>query len=154
MSKTERGFTLIELVVVGSVVGLLCAVAFWLIRPADYSAVRRNAERYAGTAQLLQALNRYVQEHNGQLPAGFTDKPQVIGSEEGMLNLCPALVPDHLPSIPLDPLDGAIAVEIDCRAKDAGYLSGYTARRGKDGMVTIEAPSAENGEHIRQARKF
>jgi type II secretory pathway pseudopilin PulG len=149
---SQKGFTMPELLVVGGVFTILVIVSAMLIHPADYSAERRDAERMVGTAQLMQAFNRYVAEHNA-LPQGLTDEQKTLGSEEGMLDYCPELVPKYIKDLPWDPLGGGSFNEVMCHPEDPYYTTGYAIRL-KGSALTIEAPATEFEEKISITRTY
>lgn len=136
----------------GALFGVLAIAAYILVHPTDYSPSQRNALRWQSTALIAQAVNKYVAAH-GELPAGITSEPQVIGTEEGMLDLCYVLVPDFMPVMPFDPADSA-ATTADCLEEDASYITGYTIRRTDTKSVVIAAPSAEFEEEVSITRSY
>ena len=119
MSK-QTGFTMPELLVVGGVLAVAVIFSALVVHPADFGPVSRNAKRTTDTAQIAQALNRYVAD-TGDLPEGITKEPQVLGSEEDMLNLCEYLVPKYLKDLPLDPLAGGTVHDKACDPEDPLY---------------------------------
>lgn len=151
-ADSQRGFTLPELLVTGAVFGILAIVAFVVMHPTDYSASQRNALRWQSTALIAQGLNRYVAA-NGELPSGITSEAKVIGTEENMLDLCFALVPDHMPVMPFDPSDSLATTE-DCTEEDARYVTGYSIQRTDANTVVIAAPAAEYEEEISITRRY
>jgi len=151
----QAGFTLLELVVVVAVVSLLLTVALLSMHPKDTSVTMRNAERQLDTAQIMQALNRYVGDHQ-MLPDGLTGTPQVMGSQPGELNICKNFVPAYLKDMPRDPETGGVLALTGktCNEQDVFYSTGYTIARAADGTVTIAAPDAEAGAHVQVSRRF
>ena len=142
-----------ELLVAGVVLMVLVVISVSLIHPADFGSDSRNAKRLTDTAQLAQAFNKYVAD-NGEVPEGITDQPQVLGSEDDMLDLCSELVPAYLKDMPLDPLAGGTVHEAACDAEDPLYTTGYTIRVTKQHELVIEAPVAEDQQKISQTRKY
>jgi hypothetical protein len=140
-----------ELLVAGGVITILVVLAVGFIHPANYGPEQRNGQRLAGTAELAQAFNRYTEQH-GSLPNGITDKAKVLGSEDGMLDLCTSLVPTYLKDMPLDPLGGSMN-EKACDPSDASYISGYSVEF-EGGKLVIGAPAAEAGENIAITRMY
>lgn len=141
-----------ELLVVGGVFTILVIVAAVLIHPDDYTPEQRDAERMTETAQLIQAFNKYVADHNA-LPAGLSEEQRTLGSEEGMLYYCPELVPKYLKDLPWDPLGGGSYNEVLCHPTDPMFTTGYTIQL-KGNSLTIEAPAAELGEKISITRTY
>lgn len=149
---SQKGFTMPELLVVGGVFTVLVMVSVLLIHPDDYTPEQRDAERLTETAQLMQAFNKYVAEHNS-LPGGLTEEQKTLGSEEGMLYYCPELVPKYLKDLPWDPLGGGSYNEVLCHPTDPMFTTGYTIQL-KGSALTIAAPAAELGEKISITRTY
>ncbi len=153
-SKTERGFTLPELLVVAVFFCCLAVFAAWLLHPKYYGVEKRNAQRWTGIAAIAQAVNRYVAANNGQLPQGLSIKSTSIASASTGFNLCTELVPKYFPEVPLDPNGGLDLSKGNCADPSALYVSGYSIYAPDDHTVVIGAPHAENNEKISIVRKY
>ena len=148
----ERGFTILELVVVGFFLLLCIGGSFVLIHPKDFGAQRRDAARLQDVAQMMQVLNRYVAD-NGQLPADLPAKTTNIGNQQGEVDLCKDFTA-HLTDIPMDPLAGGEQSSKNCASSDAVYTTGYAIVKSSNNTVTISAPYAEMGDKISLTRRF
>ncbi|HEY5806036.1 MAG TPA: prepilin-type N-terminal cleavage/methylation domain-containing protein [Candidatus Saccharimonadales bacterium] len=149
----QRGFTLPELLVAGALVGVMIVVAALLAHPRDYSPEKRNAERWAAISLQMQVMKAYASKE-GALPEVISGEQRLIGSEEGMVDLCPALVPGYMKELPYDPSVGAMLAEATCLEDDVRYITGFTIKKAADNSVTIAAPAAEGGEEISLTRQF
>lgn len=155
-TKSEKGFTLPELLVVGGFLVIFVIVSVALIRPRDYGPERRNAERTVEVIQLTTAFKKYIAEH-GAVPEEIITEPRLLGSEgekEKMIDMCEYLVPHFLKDLPLDPQAGGTAHEKVCDPEDPLYVLGYTVHVTKNSELVVEAPAAEDGEKISQTLKF
>ena len=114
----SRGFTLIELMVVISIIGLLSSVILATLNSAKYSA--NDARRFSDLRQMEKALDTYYAD-NGKYPdtkesggavrwssmcsstSGLTpsDENHIIGNYSGYPT--PAFVGTYIPSVPQDP---------------------------------------------------
>jgi len=151
--KAEPGFTLPELMVVSGMVMVMAVLAAALAHPVDHSVVRRNAERWAGVAQITQALSRYAAA-NGSLPQGVAAEPAPVGSDSDMLDLCPALVPRYAKDVAVDPLAAIGRTGPGCQKGDAPLITGYAVRKIDARTFEVMAPLAENGAQIALRRSF
>lgn len=143
--KQQQGFTLPELLVAGALFGVLAVVAVIFIRPVDYEAARRDAERQAQAAHLAHAIKSYAID-NGKLPEGVTSELTLIGRDEGMLDLCPALEPKYSRDLPVDPaahIDGA-----SCENKDEPFITGYAVQVTGNRQFEVIAPLVEGSSDI------
>jgi len=111
--KTQKGFTLIEILIVIGIIAILAAVVIVAINPARQFAQARNAQRSSNVNTILNAINQYMVENNGTLPANITTTATEICATGG--TGCADATPDlidlsvlttneqYLVSIPVDP---------------------------------------------------
>lgn len=126
---------------------ILLLIAVVLLRPANYSALRANAQRQTNLAAMAQAINKYVADH-GQLP-GLSKDVKAISSGKDHYDLCSYLVPQYLKDIPLDPVV-SVKTKTDntptneaCNKPGVVYASGYGIWMNKSGQVALTAPLAD-----------
>lgn len=145
-SDPKSGFTVPELVVVVVIFGAFAALASILIHPVEFGPARRDAERWTGVAHLTQALSRYVRD-NGSLPKGFAPgELALIGSDEGMLDLCADLTPRYAKELPIDP---AARTDGNATCQDGGLMiTGYAVEVVAENTIAVSAPFAEDGDII------
>lgn len=151
--SNQRGFTLPELLVVGTVGLLLVGVGIFLIRPNDFGAEKRNAERRLHLASIMMAIEKYEAD-TGNLPPNIIEDETTIGNEEGGPDLCDDLVPKYAKDLPKDPAISLKVLEDSaCNDPQQLYVSGYTARLAGD-RVILAAPAAEKDEIIELEQWF
>ncbi|MBY0538812.1 type II secretion system GspH family protein [Patescibacteria group bacterium] len=92
-TRIERGFTLIELMVVISIIGLLSAGILSSLSTASQRS--RDANRIADIKQIQNALELYAADNGGRYPV-------VASSFVSQLNS--ALVPKYIPTLSEDPI--------------------------------------------------
>lgn len=117
-SWSERGFTLLELLIVTAIVALLVAVLFPVYRPSHCSARQENCS--SNLRQLATALLMYTEDYGGRMPPHAYLSP---GPETALPALLAPYLKNnevwHCPS-DLDPQN-----RFDGRPVDGGVSYGY-----------------------------
>ncbi|MBI4096136.1 MAG: type II secretion system protein [Candidatus Levybacteria bacterium] len=140
-SSHERGFTLIELLVVIGILAVLLAVTYIAINPARQSAQANDAKRRNDVNEILNAVNKYMVDNNGDVPLGITTTSQNI--KTGGADICSALVSLYIASLPSDPKENSGSAIKDC-AVAGGYDTGYMiVQSATNNRITVNAPNAE-----------
>lgn len=145
LNPNQKGFTLIEVLIVLAIVAMLSAVVIIAVNPARQFAQARNTTRWTGVNSILNAVHQNMVDNNGNfdfsgcpatsIPATAT----VIGSDTagGEVDLCGCLVPTYVATLPYDSTTGSYT---DCTT----YSTGYTILQiGVADRITIAAPDAE-----------
>lgn len=139
--KNQKGFTLIELLVVIGILAILLAVTFIAINPARQSAQANDTKRRNDVNQILNAVNKYMADNNGNVPSGVTTTSQNI--KTGGADICSALVSLYISALPSDPKENSGSAVTDC-AVAGGYDTGYAiVQSAANNRITVSAPNAE-----------
>ncbi|KKR11643.1 MAG: hypothetical protein UT39_C0004G0002 [Candidatus Woesebacteria bacterium GW2011_GWA1_39_21] len=115
------GFTMIELLLVMSIIGILATTMMVILRPATMLARARDSQRDSDVNSLVILVRQYVSDHSGTLPdtdgdpdtSNFPTSLTCIGNAPPCFNLAAAgdddesLVPDYSASLPKDPKTGS-----------------------------------------------
>lgn len=149
----QKGFSLIELLVVIVIIATLAVTVFVALNPAERLKDARDARRTSDVDSILTAIHQYIVDNGGVLPTGLSTTEQQLGSDgsgcastgvcSGMaascLNLSTLLAP-YLASMPTDPNGG---------------ISGktrYSAVVNANNIVTVKACGTEGATTIQSSR--
>ena len=64
----QKGFTLIELIIVVAIIALLAAATFVAVNPAKRIGDAQNAQRWADVTAIADAWSTYIADNSGSLP--------------------------------------------------------------------------------------
>ena len=107
MRKQNKGFTLLEIILVIAAIGILAAIVLVAINPNRQIAQARNAQRRSDVNTIYKALEQYLID-NQDYPAGIDNTPRdICGTTTGCVNLG-VLIPDYIAAIPTDPAGGGV----------------------------------------------
>lgn len=116
--KKNKGFTLIEILVVIGIIALLATIVLIAINPAKQFAQARNTQRTSNVNTILNAIGQRMADNAGvfegtfgtsnhcdQLPTSATAVTttmgtSALGNSSGDLG---CLVPTYIPALPVDP---------------------------------------------------
>lgn len=143
--STNKGFTLLEILLVVGLIAILAGIVILAINPSKQLAETRNSERRVDVNTVLNAVYQYAIDNNGTIPAAITTTQTEICTTGGT---CTGLVDlsvltdseEYLVAMPTDPTGST--------ANGAGYEILETA----NGRVTVTAPDAEEGSTISVTR--
>ncbi len=122
-SNKQKGFTLLELLLVIAIIAILAAIVIVAINPARQLAQARNAQR----ASDLNALHKAVQQYyidEGEWPADGNNELDAVledicgtGVNTSCIDLEAVLVPTYIPAMPVNPSGGAYQIALNDNGK-------------------------------------
>ena len=147
MKTAQKGFTLVELLVVIGILATLLAITLIAINPARQFSQSNNTQRSSNVNAILNAVHQFAADSRGALPAGITTTVQNISSTGA--DICADVITRYMAALPEDPSLGGDNIT-DCVS---AYDTGYTiVRSATDNRITVAAPSAELGASITVTR--
>ena len=111
-NKKNKGFTLIEILVVIGIIAILATIVIIAINPARQFAQARNTQRLSNINSILNAIGQNVADNKGiftcpGIGVAIGAATTTIGTAGTKSNLASCLVPAYIPSsIPVDPTNG------------------------------------------------
>ena len=107
-SSKQKGFTLIEVLLVVALIGVLVAIVIVAINPSKNLKDTRDAQRRTDVNTILNAVYQYTIDNTGTLPASITTTSTEIcktgGTCTGLVDLSVLTIAEkYLTSIPFDP---------------------------------------------------
>src|SRR3989344_469804 len=143
MKKLTSGFTLIELLVVIGILAILLAITLIAINPARQFQQSNDTKRSSDVNAILNAINQYMADNQGQLPTGIDVTASTIAATT-FNQMCQDLVPLYIAALPVDPLtnSGTPIQSADCTG--TAWTSGYMVQQiaGAE-RLTVSAPAVE-----------
>ncbi len=141
-NKGNKGFTLIEVLVVIGIIAILAAIVVVAVNPARQFAQANNSQRWSNVNAILNAVHQYAVEHKGQLPDGIDGTVRdicitgVATCASPAVDLSAKLVPTYVVAMPTDPTGVSET------------LTGYQISTTTENRIRVSAPSQELGESI------
>ncbi len=147
--KANKGFTLIEILVVIGIIAILATIVIIAINPARQFAQSRNTQRTANVQAILNAVGQKMADNKGvfqnssgscttALPTSATDIKKTGGYD---LRTC--VVNTYISELPVDPTGGTNTCTTSaCSGSGEDYDTKYTiVQDSTTGRITVCAPN-------------
>ena len=151
-NKTNKGFTLIEILLVVAAIAILAGIVILAINPNKQLGETRNAQRRADVNTILNATYQYAIDNNGNLPTIPTGTCSLVAANQicklTATGTCSTGIDmsvlttneKYLTSMPIDP------------TVSSTNGTGYYISKSAAGRVTVCSPSAEQSATITVTR--
>lgn len=142
--KSNKGFTLIEIILVVAVIAILAGIVIFAVNPTKQLADGRNSQRRTDVNTILNAVYQYTVD-NSALPSTITTT--ATGVCKTGASSCTGLIDLSVLS-----LNGKYVVSLPIDPQASGNSTGYNISKDSNGRITVSAPSAEQGASISATR--
>ena len=146
--RNQKGFTLIEILLVVAAIAILAGIVIVAINPAKQLGDTRNAQRRSDVTTILNAAYQYSIDNNGVLPAGITASSSEICVAGATGPACAGFI-----YLSVLALNGKCIVGIPTEPQklNAGG-AGYMINRDANGRITVSAQYPEQSAVISVTR--
>jgi type IV pilus assembly protein PilA len=140
--QINKGFTLIEVLVVIGIIAILAAVVLVAVNPSRQFKLARDSQRTSNVNTLLNAVHQNIAEHKGIFICNGSAKelptaPTIIKSSSTSndpADIAACVVPDYVSALPFDPIiAGAHFTSV------TDYNTGYELYKDSNGRITASS---------------
>jgi len=133
-NKKNKGFTLIEILVVIAIIAILAAIVLVAINPAKRFQDARNSQRRANVEAILSAVQQNMVDNKGIFTCGTAIPATATNMDDDDYNIAPCLS-SYLAVMPVDPQTGIWNSVTD-------YDTQYSIMQNATFQVTVSAPDS------------
>lgn len=138
MVNKNKGFTLIEILIVIGIIIILATGIIISLNPGRQYAKSRDAIRAAHLQSIMSAIYQNIASNNGKFVCSSGDIPSVATTvASGSYNLAPCLIPTFTQALGVDPQTGTWVDQTNYNTRYEISKDTTTNR------ITLSAPDAE-----------
>ena len=142
MKKLQKGFTLIEVLLVVAILAILAGIVILAINPQKQLLDAHNAQRKADVSTILSAVYQYSVDNKGVMPGS-----NIPVAPTAAIEVCTSAVSATCTAATLADLSSLITTQTYLTAipvDPAGNVTngaGYTIQKTANGRITVTAPA-------------
>ena len=145
--KTLKKLTLLEILLILTSIIILLGIIILSISPRERSEVNRDSRRWTDVNRILNAVNKYSNDHDGTLPDCIIECDNCLNAAQAEICRTDVDSPDCANLTNLSSLieDQKYLSQIPTDPKSASENStGYKIVKNDSGRITVCAPNAES----------
>jgi type IV pilus assembly protein PilA len=157
--RTQRGFTLLEVLLVVAIIAILAGIVIIAINPGKNLGDTRNSQRSADVNTIINGVYQYELDNNGNLPAvgARTGAVVIPTAPTAAVEICNTSTATCTGLVDLAVLTTAgkyvVAIPKDPQAPTCGTGcgangTGYTIQKDANGRLIVNAMNPEQGKTI------
>ena len=146
---TQKGFTLLEILLVIALIAILAGIVIVAINPAKQTADARNTQRRSDVDTILNTIYQYSIDNSGAMPTGIpvsaacpglgtSEICKTNGSCSGYVDLSVLTANSRY----------IVAVPADPQNPSGSNGTGYAVVKTSDNRIIVCAPNSENSAAI------
>jgi len=142
MMKSEKGFTLIEILLAVAIIAILAGIVILAVNPQKQLLDARKAQRSADVNTILSAVYQYAVDNKGSMPGA-----NIPVAPTAAIEICTSAVTATCTTASLADLSTLISTQTYLTAvpvDPAGNVTngaGYTIQKTANGRITVTAPA-------------
>ncbi len=106
--KKQKGFTLIEVLIVLAIIAILATIVMVSLNPTKQFKFARDSQRNSHLISILNSISQNMIDHDGilycaNIPTNIPVNTKTNMDSSGGFNIADCLVPQHIQTLPFDP---------------------------------------------------
>ncbi len=140
MYKKDKGFTLLEVLIVIGIIAVLSAAVLVAVNPTRQFKIARDSQRVANVSAIANAIAQNMSEHQGNFDCDVVIEALPKNISTAQADIGPCLVPDYISALPFDP-----GIET-AHYTPGDYETGYSISLNAANRIVVSAQGELQGE--------